>query len=584
MDPFLPSDFSPAGLLFLNPELQAYSNVITVDDAYVRYSAEFAHLAYKLPAMPPPANVSTDGSVAPPYIDPELFIARHRAHLDISGLARVINDAQIATNGTFSYHDDLYFAANIYRTVRVSAPGVLMLMTPDPMLGSNVSVITRFTSNVVRPGDRLKLSMNNGRLVLNVDVFTVLSDTELALDIDSVTATDGGLSATFLRQLLSDPSDAPIILHGIRIPDVERIAHINYTRIVTSSNAHLLDMSPLPSNYNPQLVKLLYPDMRYLSDTDAYVTYANRWGVNDYRIAAATDLYNNEAPVINGLHVKGTFVWDNILLTSVSIDDASVSCNVETTTLITERAIKRYIERKFQEPATFVDMEVTGTAVLRGNNTTVSSCNIVIGTQCNPDAHVSVLSTVELTRPLRCTDGLVVASSVENADGHWKVTCRDSNPVALVASYVDSGGGTTPSPIITDILRLDYDAGLCNARMSFTGDVVATGQLLALCDRSVKSDLRLIDSPLEKLKALDAYTYIPANSSRRAAGLVAQDVLAVLPEATRPIDTNDGDAASPQPLLAVSYPGITALLVGAVNELANKVRLLMMQGDIISAC
>jgi hypothetical protein len=84
-------------------------------------------------------------------------------------------------------------------------------------------------------------------------------------------------------------------------------------------------------------------------------------------------------------------------------------------------------------------------------------------------------------------------------------------------------------------------------------------------DRRQKTDLRVITRPLEKLEALGGYTFEMNNdSSRRHAGVIAQEVQGVLPEAVADMGN----------LLTVNLAGPVALLIECVKQLAARVELL----------
>lgn len=81
-------------------------------------------------------------------------------------------------------------------------------------------------------------------------------------------------------------------------------------------------------------------------------------------------------------------------------------------------------------------------------------------------------------------------------------------------------------------------------------------------DRRLKSDLKKIDSALEKVSQLAAYTYKKQGVETRQAGVIAQDVEKVLPEAVG--ENTDG-------YKTVDYSSVTALLVNAIKELREEV-------------
>lgn len=88
-------------------------------------------------------------------------------------------------------------------------------------------------------------------------------------------------------------------------------------------------------------------------------------------------------------------------------------------------------------------------------------------------------------------------------------------------------------------------------------------------DRRAKSDINVIENALEKVEKLTGNTYELHNTSggtTRSAGLIAQEVQEVLPEAvTQDIEADGG-------LLRLNYNSVIALLVESVKELSAEVK------------
>lgn len=88
-------------------------------------------------------------------------------------------------------------------------------------------------------------------------------------------------------------------------------------------------------------------------------------------------------------------------------------------------------------------------------------------------------------------------------------------------------------------------------------------------DRRAKSDIKVIENALEKVETLSGNTYELHNTSggtTRSAGLIAQEVQEVLPEAvTQDIEADGG-------MLRLNYNSVIALLVESVKELSAEVK------------
>ncbi|EDV2866354.1 hypothetical protein EM69_004104, partial [Salmonella enterica subsp. enterica serovar Typhimurium] len=100
----------------------------------------------------------------------------------------------------------------------------------------------------------------------------------------------------------------------------------------------------------------------------------------------------------------------------------------------------------------------------------------------------------------------------------------------------------------------------------------AAGSWVSTSDIRMKANLQKIDTARDKLKSLVGYTYYKRNKLEEdkdtiysvEAGVIAQDVQSVLPEAVYKIEPQKEDS-----MLGVSHAGVNALLVNAVNELSE---------------
>ena len=98
-----------------------------------------------------------------------------------------------------------------------------------------------------------------------------------------------------------------------------------------------------------------------------------------------------------------------------------------------------------------------------------------------------------------------------------------------------------------------------NDKVIYTGgSILAGGNITAYSDIRHKKDLIKIDSPLEKVGKLNGYTYTRIDDEKRYTGVVAQEVLDVLPEAVN--EENDGH-------YSVAYGNMVGLLIEAIKEL-----------------
>jgi hypothetical protein len=106
-----------------------------------------------------------------------------------------------------------------------------------------------------------------------------------------------------------------------------------------------------------------------------------------------------------------------------------------------------------------------------------------------------------------------------------------------------------------------------------TGVVTFAQPIVNGSDRRLKSQIEPVTEALKIISGMQGVFYKHQDADRRLVGLVAQDVIDVLPEVVfeGPPGGEKGDA---EPMMGISYPNIVAVLVEAIKELAGQVQAL----------
>jgi len=109
--------------------------------------------------------------------------------------------------------------------------------------------------------------------------------------------------------------------------------------------------------------------------------------------------------------------------------------------------------------------------------------------------------------------------------------------------------------------------------MDRSGNFTATGSVAANSDESIKENIRPIQNALEKVSKIGGYTFDRTDIvCDRQAGVLAQEVLEVLPEVVTMTDNG---------IYAVSYGNMVALLIEAIKELKKEVEDLKCRKDLL---
>lgn len=579
-----PDDFSAATFLYLNPEVVTQTaGVRSVEEAAQRYADEFAHLPY---TMPEPARS--------PGFSTAVYIAeRLGSDVDVSSL----NDQIVRADNLLAGRDEdapptsSAFVPNIYSRALLESDGVLLL--DDGYL--LVEGFT-FSDHVVRAGDTLKVLRNGGDAVLTLEVLEVMDDLRVRVhDPKSPGAT---------RKDAAVNRDATFLVYGIAVADADRIAHINFTRRYGPGGVAEGDEDEIPDGpaairtFNPDLYYTMYPDARFLTPEEAFVSFRNNWHRNDFRVAKASDVYNVSSPVFNTdalsvlekLEVKGEIAFNGRIISEVRDNYADEADAVPLDTLLTEYAVKKFVETQLKQNTTFGNVTVTGDADVRGR---FDATDVHVDGSARADAFLA-------STRLGVADGDAIPASWDVSDQDVSLVFRDLrlkrrlslHPDALwslsadkndagtleraVFAHRDNTGGTDTAFLVLEAPVDGSSDPEKKKRMVVRGDVFVSGACFSLSDGARKNRLRALDGTdaLAGIRGLRGYTYL-LDDGDPGIGLLAEDVRRVFPEAVKTTTTSaataDADATS---YSSVAYGGLVAPLVEAVKNLAARVEAL----------
>lgn len=119
-------------------------------------------------------------------------------------------------------------------------------------------------------------------------------------------------------------------------------------------------------------------------------------------------------------------------------------------------------------------------------------------------------------------------------------------------------GVNTDGTFITDNVT---EAFRCDGNALITGKLQAVGGVSSLSDGRMKTDLKPIKNALDKIKKLNGYIFSRKDTGNVESGLIAQDVVDVLPE----VVSTDRDGT-----LSIAYGNMMGLIVEAIKELSEK--------------
>ena len=347
IDMVLPNDFNPATLLYLNPELQALSNILTIEEArdFFLTNQSASNMVYTL----------TD---IPDKFDSRIFIADNKDGLDISRLNHIIKSA-MSNDGYTKYDLEVFsqYIPTIYKDARLLSTNVFAYKDLDYIITPCNLVI----------GDDLQIQVDKVNMIYSKVV-----------NIDEATNTFQ-VSNYYANSFTNGDADYRMIGH--RIYDVERLGRANWVRNNRSHQPIYGDFSNrfygLDPDFNVQLYKTVYPDARLLTDEQCVLDYTSRRNNNDVRIGKSDEIVKSIDYVyteLRNLHVSCNCKIDrNLVLNNFWVNDITNNSNrtsIEAldTSLITERASKGYLDMYTKNT-----MELNNLIV----NNTSTFCNLV---------------------------------------------------------------------------------------------------------------------------------------------------------------------------------------------------------------
>jgi hypothetical protein len=153
---------------------------------------------------------------------------------------------------------------------------------------------------------------------------------------------------------------------------------------------------------------------------------------------------------------------------------------------------------------------------------------------------------------------LTVNGSI-TAGGDVKSGTTFRGPDMVLSGTASIGGNTHigTSNLFVDTTTGNVGIGITNPiyTLHVVGDIYASSDITAFSDKRYKTDLLVIKNALDKVERLTGYTY--TLNGNRSAGLLAQDVLEVLPEVVKGTENTN---------YSLAYGNLIGLVIEAIKE------------------
>ena len=201
----------------------------------------------------------------------------------------------------------------------------------------------------------------------------------------------------------------------------------------------------------------------------------------------------------------------------------------------------------------------------------------------------STTGALKVTGGISTQNNLHVGGTTNSTD---VINCLKSSGTGLAVTSNATVGGTlavttsTTTPSVgldstdyiswTDNTQTDfYINNLNKFRMEADGDFHADGDVVAysttISDERLKTGISTVSNALEKVSQLNGVEFTRKNNGQRSAGVIAQEVEKVLPQAIRekklPLQTGEEDTL----YKTVEYDALHSLYIEAIKELKDTV-------------
>jgi len=191
-----------------------------------------------------------------------------------------------------------------------------------------------------------------------------------------------------------------------------------------------------------------------------------------------------------------------------------------------------------------------------GKTTTTQSNNVYVGEDAGK------VATAAQNTYVGQGSGILMTTGNDNTIlGRYTGNEDDLDMRTLSNRIVLSDGGGNIGLYIDDTQAAHFD-----------NNIIAYSTTIS--DKRLKSNITKISKALDKVGKINGVTFVRDNTGEKAAGIIAQEVMEVLPEAIKtqalPLQTGDHD----KEYYAVEYDAVTGLLVEAVKELKERVEAL----------
>jgi hypothetical protein len=395
--------FNAIDYLYFNPELQAYSNILTIESASNHYYTD-----------PNGQALMYDATIVPSNLDPYVFLATNKDIIPISLYSQTIFQAM--SNDSISL-SEIASTAKFISSVSKDA-----IYTSNNTFALTDMTYTLNTSN-----------FNIGDIIKVVDEYK----SEYVLTVNAYNDLTKQITVNSHKYDLYITSN--YYIDGIKAYDPLRIANLALVRFGSTTIINTSNTLPESGFFNPTLYKILYPNAARLTDQQAYVDYISKRKNNVLRVNNAEELIVNYIATSN---VKVTGVNNTI--------NRALPAG-ESNRLVTEYAVRQFTETLFGEVANnanfsqvFVTSNFTAEGPATFNDDMLVKSNLRVLNSTILTGQVTLSNTLRVMRTTTFNSNIVVDKNAL-IYGSLSVNGNSYNPRIGIGYYMDTANTSNSS-------------------------------------------------------------------------------------------------------------------------------------------
>jgi len=174
------------------------------------------------------------------------------------------------------------------------------------------------------------------------------------------------------------------------------------------------------------------------------------------------------------------------------------------------------------------------------------------------------IGTASPARPLHIVDSAPnIRIQDSDGTGYSEISCDAAHSILYLADHGNADSGTAHRWFVDggEEMRLENDGDL-----HVDGDVIAFSTTIS--DVALKTDIEMIPNALDKIDEVRGVTFTRHNG-QKSAGIIAQELEKVLPEAVREKELKLLDGKKYK---TVEYDAIHGLLINCIKELKEEIK------------